>query len=112
MHISSYKSNPSGNMYKVEQGYNYAGEDYWYWWVWIEGSAADLDKIDNVVYNLHYTFPDPVKTITTRENKFRMATAGWGTFTIYIRLNFKDKSVIEMKHNLQLQYPDGEEPSE
>jgi transcription initiation factor IIF auxiliary subunit len=107
MKISSFKQNISGDKYKIAQGYNYIGNDYWKWWIWIEGNDKDLDKIKNVIYNLHYTFTNPVRIINTRENKFRLETSGWGTFTIYARLNFEDNSVIELQHELELYYDDG-----
>ena len=94
--------------YKIAQGYEYRGNDYWDWWIWIESDDDNLDKIDNVIYNLHYTFRQPVRIIKTREDKFKLKTSGWGTFTIYARLNFKDNSVLELEHELELSYPSGE----
>lgn len=95
------------NSYYVEQSYNYAGDDYWDWSVWIESEdPKKLDKISSVTYQLHNTFYNPVRIIKDRKSKFRLDTSGWGTFTIYIVINLKDKSVIELKHNLILEYPD------
>jgi transcription initiation factor IIF auxiliary subunit len=95
------------NSYFVEQSYNYIGDDYWDWSVWIESNdPKKLDKISSVTYHLHNTFHNPVRIINDRKSKFRLDTSGWGTFTIYIVINLKDKSVIELKHNLILEYPD------
>ncbi len=108
MEISKMIINKSKDDYRIEQAYKYRGDDYWDWWVWVEASDANLDKISNVIYNLHYTFKIPVRKIDTRENKFRLKTSGWGVFTIYIRLNFKDDSVLDLEHDLELYYPSDE----
>lgn len=107
MQISTVKLHKTKDRYTINQGYEYIGEDYWDWWVWVESSDANLDKIDHVVYNLHYTFREPVQVVRTRENKFMLKTSGWGTFVIYVRLNFKDGSVLDLSHELELLYPSG-----
>ena len=91
--------------YRVEQSYKYLGDDYWDWSVWIESDdVSELTKIRSVTYHLHNTFLNPVRTVTNRRSKFKLKTAGWGTFTIYVVLNLKDGSLIELKHNLILDY--------
>lgn len=107
MKIQSFIKNTSEGEYKIAQEYSYLGDDFWDWQIWIEGTDINLDKIENVTYTLHYTFVDPVRTISTREDKFRLHASGWGTFTIYAMLNFKDNSVLELEHELELYYDDG-----
>ena len=107
MKIQSIKKHSSREKYTITQSYKYTGDDYWDWSVWIESTDKGLDIIENVIYNLHYTFPNPVQIIKTRENKFRLDSSGWGIFTIYARINFKDKTVLELEHELELYYPDG-----
>jgi transcription initiation factor IIF auxiliary subunit len=109
MQIEKINKHISSDKYKIAQEEKYIGDDCWEWAVWIEANDNALDKIDNVLYNLHYTFPEPVRIIKTRENKFKLETSGWGTFTIYARVNFKDSTVLELEHELELHYPDGEE---
>ena len=94
--------------YTVEQSFNYDGDDYWEWSIWIASVENDkLDKIGSVTYHLHNTFPNPVRIVKDRKTNFRLDSGGWGIFTIYIVLNLKDDSVIELKHKLDLEYPDG-----
>ncbi len=112
MQIQSFKQNRSKGKYKIDQEHTYVGDDYWEWKVWIEGTDINLDKIESVTYTLHYTFVDPVRMIRTREDKFSLHASGWGTFTIYAVLNFKDKSVLPLEHELELFYPDGTLTSE
>lgn len=92
---------------KIEQGSNYKGNDWWKWWVWIEGPDAELDQIDHVVYTLHPTFARPVRTVKTRENKFHLASEGWGTFTLYAKIVNKDGTSKAMEYYLRLEYEDG-----
>jgi transcription initiation factor IIF auxiliary subunit len=106
--LKAARSNPNGK-YKVAQDYKYTGDDYWDWSVWIDASDADLDKVDKVVYNLHFSFREPVQIIKTRQNKFKLKSSGWGTFTMYVRITFKDEKVLDLEHELELHYPGGEE---
>lgn len=108
MLLQSFDQHVSRGKYEIAQDYSYIGDDFWNWSVWIEASETSLDKIENVIYNLHYTFKEPVRIINTRNNKFKLETSGWGTFTIYARINFKDKSVLELEHELELYYPEGD----
>jgi transcription initiation factor IIF auxiliary subunit len=95
-----------GKKYRVEQSYRYLGDDYWDWNVWIDSDdQAELSKISSVTYHLHNTFPNPVISISNRRTKFKLKTSGWGTFTMYVILNLKDGSVIELSHDLILEYP-------
>ncbi len=104
--LSTMQHNTAGS-YKVVQSSKYEGDDWWEWSLWIEAFEKELNKIDNVIYNLHFTFKDPVRVIKTRSNKFKLDSSGWGIFTIYVRINFKDETVIDLEHDLQLEYPDG-----
>ena len=92
---------------KIEQGFAYQGNDYWKWWIWVEGPADELDRIDYVVYTLHPTFPNPVRTVTDRASKFRLDTMGWGVFRIYAKVVDKGSNETRLKHDLVLEYPDG-----
>jgi len=91
---------------RLNQDSDYAGKDHWRWSIWLGGSDAELDDVDHVVYTLHPTFPDPVRTIADRASDFRLDTAGWGTFTIYARVVGKDGSEQHLEHELELAYPD------
>jgi transcription initiation factor IIF auxiliary subunit len=91
---------------KIAQDYKYVGDDYWKWSAWIEGPDKELDQIESVTYNLHPTFPNPVRKIDSREDKFRLKSAGWGVFTLYASVLRKDGSTQKLKHQLELNYPD------
>ena len=97
----------NSNAYKISQDFKYEGDDWWSWWIWIESDEEMLNDIDFVIYTLHPTFYDPVRKISDRKSKFKLATDGWGTFTIHAKVVFKDKKEIPLKHELHLEYPDG-----
>ncbi|MGH9406451.1 MAG: pYEATS domain-containing protein [Terriglobia bacterium] len=91
----------------IEQGAQYLGNERWKWWVWVEGTAAELDDIGRVVYVLHPTFHNPVREIKDRSSKFRLETSGWGTFRIHAKAVHLDGHETPLEHNLVLVYPDG-----
>jgi transcription initiation factor IIF auxiliary subunit len=87
---------------KTEQGFKYRGEDYWDWWIWIDGSEEELDQIDHVTYILHPTFPKPVRVVMNRSTKFRLDTAGWGVFLIRATVKYKNGRETPLTHYLTL----------
>ena len=90
---------------KIEQGFKYRGDDYWDWWIWIDGPKEELDQVDRVTYILHHTFPNPVREIQDRSTKFRMKTAGWGVFLIRATVKHKNGQETALTHDLTLEYP-------
>ena len=74
----------------------------WKWWIWIEGPDDELDQIDHVVYTLHPTFPNPVRTVSDRASKFRLKAVGWGTFLIHAKVIDRDGKETRLKHDLVL----------
>ena len=91
----------------IQQGFEYQGNDWWKWWVWIDGPPEELDAIDHVIYTLHRTFPQPVRKTDDRLSGFKLSTSGWGVFTIYATLVHKDGGETELSHDLRLEYGDG-----
>ena len=70
----------------------------WAWSVWLEGSDAELDQVDSVVYQLHSTFRNPVREVSDRQSNFRLDSSGWGQFMIYITLRYRDGRDEPRKH--------------
>lgn len=90
---------------QVRQKARYSGEDWWEWSVWLEGTKKELETIDHVVYMLHATFPDPVRVVKKRSTGFRLDSAGWGEFEIYIEIHRVGGKVQKREHHLTLEYP-------
>lgn len=90
---------------RIRQKSEYQGDDWWRWSVWIEGASKELDGIEKVVYTLHPTFADPVRTISDRASKFSLSSSGWGGFDIFAHVFQRDGSSQKLQHSLELFYP-------
>ena len=77
-------------------------EGWWDWSVWLDGPSDELDLIQEVVYILHPTFPNPVYEISDRSTNFRLNARGWGEFNIQIQVRLKDGTEIKLDHWLEL----------
>ncbi len=74
---------------------------WWEWGIYIEGAQTELDRIRCVEYTLHPTFPNPVRVVCSRPDRFELTARGWGTFTVKIKLMLKDGSMRQLAHPLQ-----------
>jgi transcription initiation factor IIF auxiliary subunit len=92
---------------KIKRFEQYREDDWWSWSVWLEGPLSELNKIDYVEYTLHPTFANPVRRVSSRSNRFRLDSEGWGVFPIYLQVVRKDGKVKHLKHQLKLHYPNG-----
>ena len=92
--------------YRIEQDFEYAGHDYWRWRAWIEAGGDELNQVVKVTWILHPTFKKPRVTIEDRTTKFRLQTAGWGTFLLRAELELKGGERRLLKRNLRLEYPE------
>lgn len=92
---------------KTKQGFKYQGDDWWKWWVYIDGPENELDNINHVIYTLHKTFPNPVRKIKDRKSNFRLETSGWGIFRIFIKIVYYNGKEKLLYHDLELKYPSG-----
>jgi hypothetical protein len=78
------------------------GKDRWTWSVWLEGSDAELDGVDHVVYTLHSTFSQPVRRVDDRATRFRLDSGSWGEFSIHVAVHHRRGRVEKLRHWLQL----------
>jgi hypothetical protein len=90
--------------YRIAQDFEYAGNDYWRWSAWIEAADTALDKVREVTWILHPTFKQSRVRVTDRSSKFRLKTAGWGTFLLRAEVVLQDGAKQLLKHNLRLEY--------
>jgi NTE family protein len=90
---------------ELTQDSTYVGDDYWHWSAWIEGPDEELDRVKQVVYTLHHTFPSPIRTVTDRQSKFRLETEGWGVFRLYATVVHDDKTEELLHLDLEFEYP-------
>ena len=85
------------------------GKYNWYrWMVFVDEDDQTLEKIEYVQYLLHPTFRDPKRTVYDRKSKFALVSYGWGEFTIFITVRFKDGTEDETTYflNLRKRWPE------
>jgi pYEATS domain-containing protein involved in immunity/TIR domain-containing protein len=96
--------------YKILQDYEYTGNDYWNWHAWIDGTPDELAKVERVEWLLHPSFTPSVVESTNRASKFRLKTSGWGTFLLRAQVQGINGSIVTLRHQLELRYPDDAKP--
>lgn len=91
----------------IAQDAEYIGKDRWKWAVWIDGPDDELDQVDSVAWQLHPTFPKPLRWANDRSNRFRLEATGWGIFEIRATLyNERGQPSSPLRHMLRLERPD------
>ncbi len=90
----------------IEQSEHYLGNGRWEWSVWLAGKS-ELDQVDHLMYILHSTFHDPVRTVKDRSTSFRLETSSWGAFTLHAKIVHTDGRESVLNHDLVLLNPDG-----
>jgi len=92
--------------YSIEQDQTYLGDDRWRWRTRIVAdSREELDRVVEVTWLLHPSFPRPVVQSTDRRRRFRIERVGWGSFQIRAELQLADGRKESLSHWLQLSYP-------
>lgn len=76
--------------------------DWYQWKVFVDENEDVLNQINNVQYLLHQTFPNPLRLSDNEASKFALESSGWGSFTIYITVKFKNKHEEEVQYYLDL----------
>ena len=77
--------------------------NYWEWTIFINAPEDVLEKIEYVEYTLHPTFLNPVRIVNQRSSgdyAFPLTTSGWGTFTVKIKVFYKDGTYQRLAHTL------------
>jgi prokaryotic YEATS domain len=101
--ISSSKARKPGVIIPRNVATN-VDEKLWDWSAYIESDAETLAAIECVEYTLHRSFQKPVQTVCdigSPERAFATHASGWGTFTIKIRVLFRDGTVRHLSHQLE-----------
>jgi transcription initiation factor IIF auxiliary subunit len=80
--------------------------DWYEWCVYVDGDKEVMDHIQSVEYRLHPTFPDPLRTITQKQDRFALFSSGWGGFVIRTRVKLSDGSEETGSYTLDLNWDD------
>ena len=78
---------------------------YYRWQVFVDEPDSVLDQIEQVEYTLDPTFPQPHPVRDDRGNKFALESAGWGEFTLLMKVKFRDGKVETVPYWLDLGKP-------
>jgi hypothetical protein len=93
---------------RIAQDSRQEGKAWWRWSAWIEGKPEALDAVEEVVWHLHPTFPQPTVRSRDRTAKFLLTTSGWGEFLLRATVVIRDGGRIHLDHSLELASEDGE----
>jgi len=78
----------------------FSGRMYYKWRVFVDEPTDVLDKIAEVQYLLHPSFPEPLQVRTKPDDKFAVESSGWEEFNIEITVKYKDKSTVKKSYHL------------
>ena len=85
----------------IRNSSTYVGNGRWNWKILVEADARTLNSIRCVEYTLHPTFPNPVRRVCNKPGtKFAYASNGWGTFTVKVRIIYKNGRERTLRHSL------------
>lgn len=76
--------------------------DWYAWCVFVAEPRDVLQNIERVEYQLHPTFPDPLRIVTDRTHRFALYSSGWGEFRIAVRVVLEDDTDIRTGYYLKL----------
>lgn len=87
---------------ELKQSSEHKATREWKWSVWLAGTQAELASVKRVVYHLHPTFPDPIRTVTDRKTQFRLDETGWGEFEIVAHVTVERGAPVTLRAWLKL----------
>jgi len=66
-----------------------------------EQTPGELDKIEEVIYELHPSFKDQYRNSKSNTSGFKTKIRTYGTFPLTAKLKLKDGSINEINGNLK-----------
>lgn len=66
-------------------------EGKYLFWNRVYAKGEDMDKVKEITYIVHPSFPNPVRRVRNRESGFELIIWAWGEFTIKIIITTKDE---------------------
>jgi hypothetical protein len=87
----------------IKNNYRPRDRKGWYdWWIYLSTDENIMKEIESVTYNLHPTFPNPVRTKKNRSEGFKLVTSGWGEFRIKVDIHLKNNITFSKYYWLDL----------
>jgi len=87
---------------KFANTYSSAGKGAYLWTVYVNANQPTLQQISCVQYQLHPSFPNPIQKVCSPATKFALSERGWGEFTIFITVYWKNGHVTRQSFPLNL----------
>ena len=78
------------------------GRQFYEWRIFVDEPKEVLERISEVEYVLHPTFPEPVQHVRDAGKQFELLGRGWGGFQVVITVRFKDGREAKATHMLDL----------
>ena len=75
------------------------------WLVYVDEDESVLQHIESIEYLLHRTFSNPLQRRNDPKKRFALKSNGWGTFTIYITVFFKNGTELKTSYYLDFKKP-------
>ncbi len=104
--------NPEGQQQASVKFNNYArktsdvnGQGFYEWRVFVDEGPEVLNRIAQVDYQLHPTFPQPFQSSKNREAQFELTASGWGEFRILITVHYTNGQLAKTSYWLSLNRP-------
>jgi transcription initiation factor IIF auxiliary subunit len=69
--------------------------EWWEWEVALDEPPAELEKIEEVEYVLHRTFPNRIHVQRDAKSRFRLRSRGWGGFDIIANVRYRDGEEVQ-----------------
>ena len=87
----------------VGNTYCYKGQGRFDWELSLRDDPTTLKKIGYVTYTLDPSFPDPVRAVCDNAaNGFALKSSGWGEFSVYIKVEWRNKRTTYQSYRLDL----------
>jgi len=93
---------PAQRGLQVRNTYRYHGQGQYEWTVFLNESRSTLDRIGCVEYTLHPTYPNPVRRVCDSSGGFRLSSDGWGEFTLFVKIEWKNQRATRQQYRLDL----------
>jgi len=77
----------------------------WYFWEIFLSPIEALAKVESVRYTLHNALKDPVRTLTNRQEGFKLKGESWGEFRVKVQINLLEgakRETVTKYHWLEL----------
>lgn len=87
------------------QVFNPGGREHYNLRIWLDGPAAELQRVASVQYELHPTFKEPVRTSSSAAENFAISIWTWGMFPVKATLYFADGTKEERQFYLSYDLP-------